>query len=54
MEGLAEAMDPDYKYNGRIKWNFTKFLIDREGNIVKRFEVTDPMEDLKAEVEALL
>lgn len=37
----AEKMDPDYKNNSNIKWNFTKFLIDREGNIVKRFEPTD-------------
>ena len=27
-----------------IKWNFTKFLIDREGNVVERFEPTADME----------
>ena len=38
MNGVAKKMDKDFKNNGNIKWNFTKFLIDREGNIVKRFE----------------
>ena len=40
-ENTTEKMDPDYKNNSNIKWNFTKFLIDREGNIVKRFEPID-------------
>ena len=36
-------MDPDYANNSDIKWNFTKFLVDREGNVVERFEsTTDP------------
>lgn len=36
-------MDPDYANNSDIKWNFTKFLVDREGNVVERFESTiDP------------
>ncbi len=51
---VVKKMDPDYKNNGNIKWNFTKFLIDREGNIVKRFEPTDKMEDVKAQTEAVL
>ena len=38
----------------RIKWNFTKFLIDREGNVVGRFAPSDKPEDLEAKVEALL
>lgn len=37
-----------------IKWNFTKFLIDREGKVVDRFAPTTKPEDLKANVEALL
>ena len=28
MNGVAKKMDKDYKNNGNIKWNFTKFLID--------------------------
>lgn len=34
-----------------IKWNFTKFLIDREGNVVRRFAPTVTPEDLEAELE---
>jgi len=36
---------PDYLIDNSIKWNFTKFLIDKEGNVVKRFESTvEPIE----------
>jgi glutathione peroxidase len=37
-----------------IKWNFTKFLIDRQGQVVDRFAPNTKPEDLKPEVEALL
>ena len=37
-----------------IKWNFTKFLVDREGKVVARFEPTEDMKDVrKAVVDAL-
>ena len=40
---IVKKMDPDYANNSDIKWNFTKFLVDREGNVVDRFESTiDP------------
>ena len=54
MNGVAKKMDPDFKNNGKIKWNFTKILIDREGNIVSRFEPTDKMESVKEAVEKCL
>lgn len=38
----------------RIKWNFTKFLIDREGNIVERFAPSDTPESIEAKVESVL
>ena len=53
MSGIAKKMDKDYKNNGNIKWNFTKFLIDRNGEIVARFEPTD-MKKLKAKIEECL
>ena len=37
-----------------IKWNFTKFLVDRSGKVVKRYAPTDKPESLKADIEALL
>ena len=40
---------PKYLQSSDIKWNFTKFLIDREGNVVERFEPTADM----AEVEEI-
>lgn len=54
MAGVVKKMDSDYKNNGNIKWNFTKFLIDREGNIISRFEPTESMENVKKAVEAAL
>ena len=37
-----------------IKWNFTKFLIDREGHVVKRYAPTDRPESIAADIEALV
>ncbi len=37
-----------------IKWNFTKFLIDREGNVVKRFASADTPESIEKDIVALL
>ena len=39
---------------GAIKWNFTKFLVDREGNVVKRYAPTDKPESIAKDVEKLL
>ncbi len=54
MNGVAKKMDKDYKNNGNVKWNFTKFLIDREGNIAGRFEPTHDMNDLEKKVAEAL
>ena len=50
---LSEA-DPDYASKSDIKWNFTKFLIDRDGNVVARFEPTTDMSVVADAIEALL
>ena len=37
-----------------VKWNFTKFLVDREGRVVARFEPTTDMQEVRSAVEAAL
>lgn len=39
---------------GAIKWNFTKFLVDKEGAVVKRFAPKDKPEDIEEAIEKLL
>ena len=49
----VRKMDRDYLANSDIKWNFTKFLVDRTGYVVDRFEPPD-MRGLKEGIERLL
>ena len=46
--------DPDYALSPDIKWNFTKFLIARDGRVVKRFEPTATAQDMEADIKAQL
>lgn len=41
LSGVVKKNDKDYKNNGNVKWNFTKFLIGKDGEIIARFEPTD-------------
>lgn len=57
--GLAMSLmlmknDKDYKNNPDIKWNFTKFVVDREGNVVARFEPTEDMKKVADCVASLI
>ena len=54
MSALLKTIDKDYKNNPDIKWNFTKFLVDRKGEVVARFEPTANMESVDLAVAALL
>lgn len=51
---MLKAKDRNYKDNNDIKWNFTKFLVDREGNVVQRFEPTEDLGDVKKAIEKLI
>ena len=54
LEKMFSEADPDWDKKPDIKWNFTKFIINREGNVVARFEPTADMADVEACVKSLL
>ena len=54
MHNMLMKQDPHYMEKSDIKWNFTKFLVDRNGEVVERFEPTEDMEKVNKCVEALL
>ena len=57
LAALAKFADMNNKKFGDkayIKWNFTKFLIDREGKVLARFEPTVDMQEVRGAVEAAL
>ena len=49
-----KAAAPGLLGSEAIKWNFTKFLVDRSGQVVRRYAPTTKPEDLAADIEALL
>ena len=51
---VVKKMDKDYKNNGNIKWNFTKILIDRSGDIVARYEPTADIKKIRAKLQEIL
>ena len=46
--------DPNYAENPDIKWNFTKFLVDQNGNVVKRYEPTTNIDIIFQDVYELI
>ncbi len=54
MDQMLSGRDPDYASNPDVKWNFTKFLLDRKGRVVARFEPTVTPEEMDAEILKLL
>jgi len=54
MGAMLKKIDKNYKNNPDIKWNFTKFVVDREGNVVARFEPTADMKKVEECVASLL
>lgn len=51
---MLKKIDKDYKNNPDIKWNFTKFVVNRNGEVVARFEPTADMKDVESFVESLI
>ena len=54
MDKMLSKADPDYAKKTDIKWNFTKFVVNRDGEVVKRFEPTANMADVEKFVKELL
>lgn len=64
IEVNGSGTHPLYKYlkneakgvlgSKNIKWNFTKFLVDSEGNVVRRYAPTDKPENIKQDIQKLL
>jgi glutathione peroxidase len=44
-----EALDTD-----EVKWNFTKFLVGRDGNVIRRYESTATPEEIRSDIDTLL
>ena len=51
---FADMNNKAFGEKAYIKWNFTKFLIDRKGNVIARFEPTVDMKEVRAAVAAAL
>ena len=51
MDGMLRKQDAKYDKNPDIKWNFTKFLVSSDGRVVRRYEPTDKMEDVEADIK---
>ena len=54
LDEILSAADKYYAQNSDIKWNFTKFLVDRNGAVVERFEPTSTPEQIAPSIEKLL
>jgi glutathione peroxidase len=54
MSALLKKMDKDYKNSPDIKWNFTKFVVDRNGSVVARFEPTVSMDKLEKYIAEIM
>lgn len=54
LQKMLEEKFPEYLIDDSIKWNFTKFLVNKDGKVVKRFEPTTLPFDMKKDIENLL
>jgi glutathione peroxidase-family protein len=51
MDDMMRKRDADYDKKADIKWNFTKFLVSRDGRVLKRYEPTDKMSDIESDMQ---
>ena len=51
LDDMMRKRDSGYDKNSDIKWNFTKFLVARDGRVIHRYEPTDKISDIEADVQ---
>ncbi len=54
MDEMLARMDKNYANSSDIKWNFTKFLVNRQGEVIARFEPTEDMAKVEQAIIAVL
>ena len=51
MDDMMRKRDADYDKNADIKWNFTKFLVSRDGRVIRRYEPTEPVAGIEQDIQ---
>ena len=51
MDEMLRKRDADFDKKSDIKWNFTKFLVSRDGRVVKRYEPTEKISNVEADIQ---
>lgn len=54
LDEMLRKSDPEYDKNPDIKWNFTKFLVNRDGKVIKRYEPTTPIKEVEKDIREVL
>lgn len=54
LKDILTKQNPDYETHPDIKWNFTKFLINKTGTVVTRFEPTESITNIETELKKIL
>ena len=54
LDDMLSKQHADYKSKADIKWNFTKFLINKKGQVISRFEPTESIASIETQIEELL
>lgn len=54
LSAMIKEKFPEFNEGNAIRWNFTKFLIDRDGNVIERFESTIEPMDMEANIKELI
>ncbi|MNF17211.1 Hydroperoxy fatty acid reductase gpx1 [compost metagenome] len=51
---MLSEHNPEWTIGNAIKWNFTKFLINKQGKVISRYEPTDDIDLLRRDIDRLL